>query len=123
MSLFSALSGEIYRTRTPFVLLPSPLGVGPASRAGLLVPLGSRHLPAGAGSGVSGCRHRPSRQAREAASVLPDAVGARTSVSCPAVIAGQPCRCACVGSPQVERDPSRTGGKKSSTGEGASIAI
>src|SRR5436309_14173146 len=89
MSLFSALSGEMYRTRTP--------------------------RPAG------GRRHRPSRQARKAASVLPDPVGAKISVLRPAAMEGQPCRCAGVGSPSVCRNHSRTGGRKRSRASVASM--
>ena len=57
---------------------------------------------------------------RNAASVLPDPVGASKSVLLPARIAGQPSRCAAVGSPSVRENQSLTGAEKppsaSSTG-------
>src|SRR5438105_12502017 len=64
--------------------------------------------PAGTGS----CLHSPSRQARKAASVLPEPVGARMSVCLPAAIRGQLSRCAGVGSPSAARNHSRTGARK-----------
>ena len=63
-----------------------------------------------------GCRQRWSRQARNAASVLPEPVGARMRVCWPAAMAGQPCRCGGVGSPSVRRNHSRTAGRNRSSG-------
>src|SRR5262249_35271187 len=69
------------------------------------------------------CRHRPSRQARKAASVLPEPVGARMSVCRPEAMAGQPCRWAAVGSPNSERNHSRTGARNGARGSGVSMRI
>src|SRR6266511_282339 len=100
MSLLRALSGDTYRTRTPVLLLPSLLW--------------------GEESGVRGLsRHRPSRQARNAASVLPEPVGARMRVLRPAAMAGQPSRCAGVGSPRAARNHSRTDGRNKDRGSGS----
>src|SRR5271157_4041598 len=52
-----------------------------------------------------------SSAARNAASVLPDPVGATISVFRPAAMAGQPSRCAGVGSPSASRNQAATGGK------------
>src|SRR5579883_190000 len=71
----------------------------------------------------SGCRHSASRHARNAANVLPEPVGARMSVCCPAAIAGQPSRCGAVGSPSAVRNQCRTGGRNRARGSGASMRI
>jgi hypothetical protein len=47
---------------------------------------------------------RASRQARNAANVLPEPVGARMSVFCLAAMAGQSSRCGAVGSPSAMRN-------------------
>ncbi len=65
---------------------------------------------------LAGCRQRESRQARKAARVLPEPVGARMSVFCPAAMAGQPRRCGGVGSPRRVRNQCRTAGRKRSRG-------
>src|SRR5687768_11362760 len=55
---------------------------------------------------------------KKAASVLPEPVGARMSACSPAAIAGHPSACAGVGSPNVVRNHSRTGGEKLSSTTG-----
>src|SRR5271157_4174112 len=52
-----------------------------------------------------------SSAARNAARVLPDPVGATISVFRPAAMAGQPSRCAGVGSPSASRNQAATGGR------------
>src|SRR5271157_3872999 len=62
-----------------------------------------------------------SSAARNAASVLPDPVGATISVFRPAAIAGQPSRCEGVGSPNASRNQAATGGRnRASTSSSAS---
>ena len=51
-----------------------------------------------------------SSAARKAASVLPDPVGATINVCWPDAIAGQPSRCAGVGSPNCSRNHDDTAG-------------
>ena len=59
---------------------------------------------------------RRSRHHRNAASVLPDPVGAQISVCSPAAMAGQPCAWAAVGSAKVERNQSAVAGVKPVSG-------
>ena len=47
---------------------------------------------------------------RNAASVLPDPVGAASSALCPLWIAGQPRACTLVGAPNAERNHASTAG-------------
>ena len=56
---------------------------------------------------------------RNAASVLPEPVGARISVCSPPAMAGQPCAWAAVGSGNEVLNQARTGGENSSSGSGA----
>ena len=58
--------------------------------------------PAAAGPGRSSAGRCSTENA---ASVLPEPVGARISACSPAAIAGQPSACACVGSPKVVEEP------------------
>ena len=81
MSLLSAFSGDTYTTRVAS-------GRAPASAA----------------------RTRSSIAARNAASVLPEPVGAAISVCRPALIAGQAARCAGEGAANVLRNQSATAG-------------
>src|SRR5262245_9170618 len=52
---------------------------------------------------------------RNAARVLPEPVGASTSVWSPAAIAGHPCRCASVGAANVVSNHACTGGEKANS--------
>ena len=88
MSLDSAFRGEIYTT---LVASASPSGCRP-------------------------WRTRASSAARKAVSVLPDPVGAATSVSRPAWMAGQAARCAGVGAAKAWRNQAETAGWKSASG-------
>ena len=81
MSFESALSGETYTTRTSSCSVPCA-----ASRA------------------------RPSSAARNAASVLPEPVGAATSASCPSRRAGHARTWGGVGSPSVSANQEATAG-------------
>ena len=81
MSFVSALSGETYTTNVSSGSSPS------AAR-----------------------RTRSSRQSVNAASVLPEPVGAETSTSRPARINGQPWTCGSVGSPYRSANQSATSG-------------
>ncbi len=49
-------------------------------------------------------------QARNAASVLPEPVGAEISVDLPARMGGQPCSCGSVGEPNLAANHSSTSG-------------
>src|SRR5215207_9471154 len=51
---------------------------------------------------------------RNAASVLPEPVGARTSVWSPEAIAGQPCSCAAEGAAKLASNQALTAGEKRS---------
>ena len=64
------------------------------------------------GGGVLASRSRPQRKA---ASVLPEPVGASTSVWAPAAMAGQPWRWAGVGSGNDVSNQARTAGEKASS--------
>ncbi len=79
MSLPSAFSGETYSTSVRLVSVPS-----------------------------AACRTSRSMQARNAASVLPDPVGAEISVLRPARMGGQPSVCGSVGVPNRWTNHSRT---------------
>jgi hypothetical protein len=59
---------------------------------------------------------RRSIAARNAASVLPDPVGARSSVERPATIGGHPLACAAVGAAKDASNQRRTAGRKRSRG-------
>ena len=54
---------------------------------------------------------------RNAASVLPDPVGAQMSVCPPAVMAGQPCACAAVGAANDDSNQERVAGEKAASGD------
>ncbi len=69
----------------------------------------TRHRSGGSGKGAN---IRRSRQARNAARVLPLPVGARTSVDSPRAMAGHPRACAGVGSPNASRNHVMTAGWK-----------
>ena len=61
-------------------------------------------------SPFSALRTKPSMQARNAARVFPEPVGAEISVVLPARICGQPCSCGSVGVPNRPTNQSRTRG-------------
>ena len=83
----SALSGETYSTRR------------------------RRSGSSGSGSAISRSRHH-----RNAASVLPDPVGAQMSVCSPAAMAGQPCAWAAVGAAKDAPNQSRVAGCEAASG-------
>lgn len=56
---------------------------------------------------------------RNAASVLPDPVGASSNVCLPSAMADQPCSCALVGASNVDANHSRVGSEKRSRADGA----
>ena len=93
MSLPSAFSGDTYRTSVR-----------------------SSRSPA------SALRTRRSMQARNAASVLPEPVGAEISVVRPARICGQPCSCGSVGVPNFWTNHSATRGCAQAREEGRDMA-
>ena len=59
--------------------------------------------------------------ARNAASVLPEPVGARSRVERPATIGGQPFACAAVGAAKEASNQRRTAGRKRSRGSGRRV--
>src|ERR1700690_2470211 len=71
--------------------------------------------------GKGSCRHNTSRQAKKAAKVFPEPVGASKSVFLPVAMAGQPSRCTGVGSPMARRNHSRTGGRNRARGSALGI--
>ena len=85
-SIASALSGDTYKTR---------------------------HRSRGGGTGLN---IRRFRHDRNAASVLPDPVGARMSVDSPRTIAGHPARCASVAPAKTDWNHRRTGGSNRFSG-------
>ncbi len=72
-----------------------------------------RRSPSGVGAATS--RSMPQRNA---ASVLPEPVGALISVCSPEAIAGHACACAAVGSAKARVNQSRTCGVKGASGIG-----
>src|SRR5262245_60311008 len=72
--------------------------------------------PLSAGGGVVTNRSMPQRNA---ASVLPDPVGARIRVWSPWAMTGQPSACAPVGAGKFASNQARTGGENGSRAEGA----
>src|SRR5215469_12735203 len=61
-------------------------------------------------------------QMKNAASVLPDPVGAEISVVLPARISGQPCSCGSVGEPNRPKNHSATSGCAHESDTGISVA-
>src|SRR3954454_11567649 len=73
----------------------------------------------GASDGASARLARRSIPHRNAASVLPDPVGAQISVCSPAAILGQPSACAAVGWAKEASNQRLTGAEKGSSGDSA----
>ena len=71
--------------------------------------------PAALALGRTGARPRRSMAERNAASVLPEPVGASSRVWSPAPIAGQPCSCAPVGAAKLVSNHARVGAEKRSS--------
>src|SRR5208337_2679239 len=72
-------------------------------------------------------RTRPSMQARNAARVFPEPVGAEMRVVWPARMCGQPCSCGSVGVPKRETNHSCTNGwaqaREGGTAEGMGVIV
>ena len=64
---------------------------------------------------------RRSIAARKAASVLPEPVGARSSVERPSAIGGQPFTCAAVGEAKEASNQRRTAGWNAASGSGRRV--
>ena len=97
---------------------------GPAgsSRRRRRGPAAARRRAAGCGARgprAAGSETSRSRPQRKAASVLPEPVGASTSVCSPEAMAGQPWACGGVASAKVVENQARTGAEKRSSGSGA----
>ena len=69
----------------------------------------------------AGVRARSSIAHRNAASVLPEPVGATTRVSSPSAIAAQACACAAVGAGKVAPNQSRVSGLNRAIGSDAAM--